>query len=172
MYVTDNGPRGDVGNGSSLMARTEGMNTARIIERPWEACQVILCGWLRECAVVGGGLEYRTEGSLINGEQGPVVFSHPILMLKMSENDKLLWLVSWVCFVVDKLGFSSSVSHNSYFLSNKDDDFTFETVSLSRSFFYAFPHYFNCLNVKLFLFWGFYCQEISGIPQETLFPPS
>lgn len=34
MYVTDNGPRGEIGNGSSLMARTEGMNRAGIIERP------------------------------------------------------------------------------------------------------------------------------------------
>lgn len=166
MYVTDNGPRGDVGNGSSLMARTEGMNRARIIERPWEACQVILCGWLHECAVVGGGgLEYRTEGCLINGAQRPVVCSHAIVMLEMSENDKLLWLASWVCFVVDKLWFSSSVFHISYFLSNLDDNFTFKTVSFTHSFFYAFPQYFYCLNVKLFLFWGFHCQELLGIPQ-------
>lgn len=48
-----------------------------------------------------GGLEYRTEGCLINGAQGPVVCSHAIPMLEMSENDKLLWLVSKVCVVVD-----------------------------------------------------------------------
>lgn len=55
MYVTDNGPRGEIGNGSSLMARTEGMNRAGIIERPWVACQVILRGWLDECVAVHGG---------------------------------------------------------------------------------------------------------------------
>lgn len=43
----------------------------------------------------GGGVpEYRTEGCLINGAQGPVVCSHAILMLEMSGNAKLLWLVS------------------------------------------------------------------------------
>lgn len=41
---------------------------------------------------------------------------------------------------MDKLRFSSSVSHIS-FLSNKDDDFTFKTVSLTHSFFYAFPQF-------------------------------
>lgn len=61
MYVTDNGPGGEIGNGSSLMARTEGMNRAGIIERPWVACQVILRGWLDECVAArrrrrrGGG---------------------------------------------------------------------------------------------------------------------
>lgn len=69
MYVTDNGPRGEIGNGSSLMARTEGMNRAGIIERPWVACQVILRGWLDECVAVRrrGRLEYRTEGCMRSG---------------------------------------------------------------------------------------------------------
>lgn len=34
MYVTDIGLGGDIGNGSSLMARAEGMSGAGIIERP------------------------------------------------------------------------------------------------------------------------------------------
>lgn len=37
-----------------------------------------------------GGLEYRTEGCLINGAQGPVVCSHAIPMLEMRENAKLI----------------------------------------------------------------------------------
>lgn len=59
MYVTDNGPRGEIGNGSSLMARTEGMNRAGIIGRPWVTCQVILRGWLGECVAVRGWREGR-----------------------------------------------------------------------------------------------------------------
>lgn len=61
MYVIDNGPRGEIGNGSSLMARTEGMSRAGIIERPWVACQVILRGWLNECVAVKAGGIWETE---------------------------------------------------------------------------------------------------------------
>lgn len=78
MYVTDNGPGGEIGNGSSLMARTEGMNRAGIIERPWVACQVILRGWLDECVAArrrgGERLEYRTEGCVRNGARETTVW--------------------------------------------------------------------------------------------------
>lgn len=58
---------------------------------------MILCGWLHECAAVWGGLEYRTEGCLINGARGPVVCSHAIFMLEMSKIDKETALVDVLC---------------------------------------------------------------------------
>lgn len=97
MYVIDNGPRGEIGNGSSLMARTEGMSRAGIIERPWVACQVILRGWLNECVAVKAGGDMRNRMCM------SLTACH--FLCKDNKDDKMcVWIVAFcVLFCSDCL---------------------------------------------------------------------